>query len=159
MKAVFLQAADDEFSETITYQALAKPPIHKGRTEPGPPGTCEIGLFIYRRVDLRVDLGGFARASYYNLQSEGLGLEFAAEVKRALGRILQYPDAWTPLSKRTRRCRLNRFPYALLYQPRSDAILVVAVQNLHKHPDSWKSRLKTEEIQEAQGVQRSYLDK
>ena len=38
--------------------------------------------------------------AYYNLQSEGLGLEFAAEVKRGLGRIVQYPAAWTPLSRR-----------------------------------------------------------
>lgn len=84
----------------------------------------------------------FAEAiAYYNLQSEGLGLEFAAEVKRAVGRILQYPAAWTALSKRTRRCRLNRFPYALLYQMRHNVILIVAVQNLHKHPDSWRSRL------------------
>lgn len=84
--------------------------------------------------------------AYYNLQSRGLGLEFAAELRRAMGRILQYPTAWTPLSKRTRRCRLNRFPYALLYQIRGDTILVVAVQNLHMHPDSWKSRLRAEEI-------------
>ena len=82
----------------------------------------------------------------YNRQSEGLGLEFAAEVKRGLGRILQYPAAWTPLSKRTRRCRLNRFPYALLYQIRGDLILLVAVHNLHKDPDSWKSRLKPHEV-------------
>ena len=89
----------------------------------------------------------FAEAiAYYNLQSEGLGLEFAAEVKRTLGRILQYPTAWTPLSERTRRCRLIRFPYALLYQIRSDLILVVAVQNLHRHPDSWKSRVKSDEV-------------
>jgi hypothetical protein len=89
----------------------------------------------------------FAEAiAYYNLQSEGLGLEFAAEVKRALGRILEYPKAWTSLSKRTRRCRLNRFPYALLYQIRDQLILIVAVQNLHKHPDSWNSRLRPGEI-------------
>ena len=88
----------------------------------------------------------FAEAiAYYNFQSEGLGLELAAEVKRALGRILQYPTAWTLLSKRTRRCRLKRFPYAVLYQIRSGLILVVAVQNLRKHPDSWRSRLKPNE--------------
>ena len=83
---------------------------------------------------------------YYNLQSEGLGLEFAAEVKRGLGRIQQYPAAWMPLSKRTRRCRLSRFPYALIYQIRGEIILIVAVQNLHKHPDSWTSRLRPNEI-------------
>jgi len=36
--------------------------------------------------------------SYYNVQSEGLGYEFAAEVKRTLERIVQYPNAWFKLS-------------------------------------------------------------
>ena len=79
--------------------------------------------------------------AYYNLQSEGLGFEFAAEVNRALRRILQYPDAWAPLSTRTRRCRTSRFPYGLIYQVRNDVILIVAVQNLYKHPESWRTRL------------------
>jgi len=84
--------------------------------------------------------------AYYNLQSEGLGYEFAAEVKRSIARIWQYPEAWAPLSRRTRRCRTNRFPYGLIYQIRDEIILIVAVQNLHKDPDSWKSRLKPDEI-------------
>jgi hypothetical protein len=40
--------------------------------------------------------------TYYNGQSEGLGYEFAAEVKRTLERIAQYPEAWFKLSNRTR---------------------------------------------------------
>ena len=51
-----------------------------------------------------------AAIAYYNLQSEGLGLEFAAEVKRTIGRIVEFPDAWTLISRRTRRCRTCRFP-------------------------------------------------
>jgi hypothetical protein len=84
--------------------------------------------------------------AYYNLQSEGLGYEFAVEVKRSISRILQYPEAWASLSRRTRRCRTNRFPYGLIYQIRDELILVIAVQNLHKDPESWKSRLKPDEI-------------
>ncbi len=84
--------------------------------------------------------------AFYNSQSEGLGYEFAAEVKRAIYRITHFPEAWTPLSRRTRRCRTNRFPYGVIYQIRSEMILVVALQNLHKHPDSWKSRLKPNEL-------------
>lgn len=41
--------------------------------------------------------------SHYNQEREGLGYEFAAEVKRTIGRIIRYPTAWYPLSKRTRR--------------------------------------------------------
>ena len=79
--------------------------------------------------------------SYYNEQSEGLGYEFAAEVKRTIGRIVNYPKAWTPLSRRTRRCRTNRFPYGIVYQIREDTILIVGVMHLHKNPETWKSRL------------------
>lgn len=79
---------------------------------------------------------------YYNEQSDGLGYLLAAEVKKTIDRIIQYPEAWTSLSKRTRRCIVNKFPYALIYQQRQNSIIIVAMQNLHQHPDSWNSRLK-----------------
>ena len=77
--------------------------------------------------------------NYYNNQSEGLGYEFALEVKRSIERIIQYPEAWTPLSPRTRRCRTNRFPYSLVYQIRSNVLLIIAVMHLHREPRTWKS--------------------
>ncbi len=43
--------------------------------------------------------------AYYNTQRAGLGFEFADEVKEAVERIKNYPDAWTPLSERVRRCQ------------------------------------------------------
>ena len=84
--------------------------------------------------------------SYYNAQSEGLGYEFAAEMKRTLERIVQYPDAWSNLSNRTRRCRTNRFPYGVIYQVRKDTLLIVAVMHLSREPETWKSRLKKKEL-------------
>jgi hypothetical protein len=41
----------------------------------------------------------------YNKESEGLGYEFAAEVKRTILRIKEFPHAWPLFSKRTHRCR------------------------------------------------------
>ena len=79
--------------------------------------------------------------SHLNDQSEGLGFEFAAEVKQTIMRILHFPDAWTKISKRTRRCRTKRFPYGVIYQIRGDLILIVAVMHLRRHPDTWKSRV------------------
>jgi hypothetical protein len=84
----------------------------------------------------------FAEAiAFYNEQSEGLGFAFALEVKRTLSRILRYPKAWRPISKRARRCRTDRFPYGVIYQIRGDSILIVAIYHLHRHPNSWKRRL------------------
>jgi hypothetical protein len=79
--------------------------------------------------------------SYYNLQSEGLGFELAAEIQRTLKRIDEYPQAWTRFSHRTHRCRTNRFPYCIIYQIRLDMMLIVAIMHLHKEPGYWKSRI------------------
>jgi plasmid stabilization system protein ParE len=84
--------------------------------------------------------------AYYNQQREGLGYEFAAEVQRTIGRIKQFPQAWPKLSSRTRRCRTNRFPYSVLYQVRSNALLIVAVMHQHRHPESWRNRLKRQKL-------------
>lgn len=83
-----------------------------------------------------------AAIAYYNTQSEGLGYECAAEVKRTIERIIQYPEAWFQLSKRTRRCRTNRFPYGVIYQVKNNTVIIVAVMHLSRHPQAWQGRLK-----------------
>ncbi len=52
------------------------------------------------------------------------------ETGKALHRIQDFPRAWPRMSKRSRRCRLTRFPYGLVYQIRGDVILIVAVMHL-----------------------------
>jgi hypothetical protein len=91
--------------------------------------------------------GEFTKAiSYCNTQGEGLGYEFASEMKRTLERIVQYPDAWSKLSNRTRRCRTNRFPDGVIYQIGKETLLIVAVMHLSREPETWKSRLKKKEL-------------
>jgi len=78
---------------------------------------------------------------YYETQRPGLGSEFAAEVRRTIERILEYPEAWSLLSRRTRRCPTNRFPYGIIYQVRGDTLLIIAGMHLHRAPRSWRARL------------------
>jgi plasmid stabilization system protein ParE len=78
---------------------------------------------------------------YYDEQQPGLGSEFAEEVGDALERINHYPEAWSPLSPRVRRCVINRFPYSVLYEVRSEIIIIVAIQHHHQEPESWRTRV------------------
>ena len=78
--------------------------------------------------------------TYYQDQMPGLGAQFLDEVRAAIDRIHAFPLAWQPLSQRTRRCLLNRFPYGVIYEQRKDEIVVVAVGHQHRRPDFWKPR-------------------
>lgn len=78
---------------------------------------------------------------YYDEQRPGLGAEFVDEVEATIERIKQFPEAWHPLSQRSRRCRTRRFPYGVIYQVKSDHILIVAVADLRRDPQHWNDRL------------------
>jgi hypothetical protein len=78
---------------------------------------------------------------YYETAETGLGGKFLDEFEATIQRILAMPTAWKPLSKRTRRCLLHRFPYGVIYQIRADEILVVSLMDLRRDPQSWKNHL------------------
>jgi hypothetical protein len=78
---------------------------------------------------------------YYEQRENGLGTIFLDEVEATVSRILQNPAAWQPLSPRTRRCRTHRFPFGLIYQIRSDEILITSVMDLRRDPASWNDLL------------------
>ena len=75
---------------------------------------------------------------YYEQRETGLGTAFLSEIEATVNRILQSPAAWHPLSSRTRRCRTHRFPFGLIYQIRTDEILITSVMDLRRDPARWK---------------------
>jgi hypothetical protein len=77
---------------------------------------------------------------YYEELQSGLGLEFAKEIFSSIHRIILYPAAWSTLSKNTRRCLANRFPYGIIYQVLDNEILIIAVMQLNRKPSYWKDR-------------------
>ncbi len=79
--------------------------------------------------------------TYYNVESPGLGDEFLLQFLNALERIRQYSEAWQRFSQNTRRCRVHRFPWGVIYQILESEILVVAVAHLHREPGYWQNRI------------------
>jgi len=67
-------------------------------------------------------------------QSPGLGDSFLDEAGNAAARIANFHHAWQKLSANTRRCRLHRFPYGLIYRVKGDFEVAVAVAHLHSEP-------------------------
>ncbi|MEA3467381.1 MAG: hypothetical protein U9R57_04045, partial [Thermodesulfobacteriota bacterium] len=81
-----------------------------------------------------------ARKMFRLFNVRSLGSEFLNEVEAAIERILQFSEAWSNLSHRTRRCFTNRFPYGLIYQTQKNHIRIIAVAHSHRHPKYWVDR-------------------
>ncbi|OIQ87782.1 plasmid stabilization system protein [mine drainage metagenome] len=77
---------------------------------------------------------------YYNAEVPKLGHAFLMETLAALERIRQFPNGWHPLSQNTRRCRLLRFPYGVVYAAAANEITVIALAHLHRKPGYWRQR-------------------
>jgi len=79
---------------------------------------------------------------FYESRFVGLGSDFRSEARRALALVMEHPRAWKPLGGDLRQCKLNRFPYALVYGLDHDKVIVIAVANLKKRPGYWRKRWK-----------------
>ena len=93
-------------------------------------------FYFYPRADAEFDKA----VQYYEDCQAGLGIEFAEEVYAAIERIGAYPEAWSEMSKNTRRGLVNRFPYGVIFQVKSGMLRIIAVASLHRRPDYWKDR-------------------
>jgi hypothetical protein len=81
-----------------------------------------------------------AAIDYYEECEYGLGEDFSLEVYSAIHNIISYPLAWPIIDDPVRRCLVHRFPFGVLYSVEADRIYVLAIMNLNRHPDYWKSR-------------------
>jgi hypothetical protein len=82
-----------------------------------------------------------AAALWYEERQSGLGDDFLAQFERTLRRILADPDRWRKIRGDNRKLNFQRFPYAIVYSPRGDAIYIKAVMHLHRRPFYWKNRV------------------
>ncbi len=78
---------------------------------------------------------------YYNLQSNGLGNKFLAEVTETIELINSFPLLWSQNSAHTRKAVLRKFPYNLIYSIYQNKIFIIAVAHQHRNPEYWIERL------------------
>ena len=79
-------------------------------------------------------------AQYYERESPGLGAAFLTEAQRCCDAIIEHPEAGQVAAGAVHRRLFGRFPYALLYTTRPNAIRILAVMNLKRRPAYWVGR-------------------
>lgn len=79
-----------------------------------------------------------AEVAYYNNKELGLGSRFLADVEDATARALAYPLTGLPASENTRRMFLKDFPFALVYRPDENGIVVFALAHHSRRPKYWR---------------------
>lgn len=82
-------------------------------------------------------------ASFYELEYPGLGEKFKEEARRAILRIVDYPEAWSIESGEVRKYLLHKFPYKILYSIEQDYIFIITIAHGHRKPDYWIERNET----------------
>lgn len=77
---------------------------------------------------------------FYNLQSEGLGNKYAAEIDNTISILKNYPEGYSEYTKHTRKAVVNVFPYNIIYSIYKDRIQVIAIAHQHRKPNYWLKR-------------------
>ena len=77
---------------------------------------------------------------WYEDRRPGLGIQFVAEIDRAVDLASKYPDRY-PIKHGEIRCiRARRFPYSIFYIVEAERIVVLAVFHARRDPAIWKAR-------------------
>lgn len=78
---------------------------------------------------------------WYEEQLPGVGDDFLEIVERQIARVVERPVAYPRVHPRVRRSLTPRFPYAIFYLLRDDAVVVIAVSHQAQDAEHWQSRV------------------
>jgi len=77
---------------------------------------------------------------WYETERAGLGSRFEKQVDRVFSRIEKTPKQFPEVEPGYRRALVHGFPYGIFFTEDDDEIIVLAVMNLYRDPERWKSR-------------------
>ncbi len=81
-----------------------------------------------------------AAVSFYESRVVGLGKSFVDAVERTISLIRQYPEAGSSAGLSARRALVHGFPYAVIYRPGPELVLILAIAHLRRRPGYWQVR-------------------
>ena len=89
-------------------------------------------------IEAEAELSG--AALFYEERVVGLGILFAAEIKKSIEFIQTYPEASPRLGRLLRQFVVKRFPYTVFYRCEAQCILILAIAHNRRRPGYWKRR-------------------
>ena len=82
-----------------------------------------------------------ASALFYDQRNRGLGERFLKAVEATEARICESPLLGQPFEAGTRKLRVKKFPFTVIYKEFADSITVFAVAHFSRKPGYWLDRL------------------
>ncbi len=80
-------------------------------------------------------------AAWYGERGSGLGDEFVREIDQAIASAAAAPQRYPAVFGDVRRTVARRFPFAVYFRVRSDALVVLAVFHGRRNPTIWRRRV------------------
>jgi hypothetical protein len=79
--------------------------------------------------------------AFYDRHGQGLGDELATDVERVIQDIRHYPEMGATDSAGTRRAKVHRFPFNIIYRVQAEQIVLVAFAHHSRKPEYWRKRM------------------
>lgn len=77
---------------------------------------------------------------WYEMQKQGPGIEFLAEIEAAVDRLAENPERFAVVQGDVRRVGARRFPYNVYFRIRASQVVVLAVFHARRNPGAWQRR-------------------
>jgi hypothetical protein len=82
-----------------------------------------------------------ASALFYDTRSRGLGERFLKAVEVTEARVCEHPPWGQPFEAGTRKLRVKKFPFAVIYKEFPGYVMVFAVAHFSRKPGYWLDRV------------------
>jgi hypothetical protein len=76
---------------------------------------------------------------WYELQKQGLGVEFLNELDLFYKSLIRNPTTYSYYDKPVREGKINRFPYVVVYEIISENIVIYSVFMTRQNPEKKRS--------------------